>query len=106
MEQYEQNSEKAIESLKEYFEMIKNDNFDGALKTLGIEPTLDVVPKLIETTKNEQKDLKVQKYFQKVILLEMECNQKRNKRRKKVVASDMRNIEQNINREIEVVEIE
>ncbi|MGN1326594.1 MAG: hypothetical protein ACI4VQ_00690, partial [Clostridia bacterium] len=50
MEQYKENPKTAIKTLKEYFEMIKDNNLAGALEKLGIQPTLDSVPRLIETS--------------------------------------------------------
>ena len=52
MEQYKQNPEKAIDSLKEYIEMVKHDIFNGALQCLGIEVNEKVIPKLINISKN------------------------------------------------------
>lgn len=49
MEQYKQNPSIAIENLKEYFEFVKDNNFKGSLEKLGIQPSLEAVPKLIET---------------------------------------------------------
>ena len=35
--------------MKEYFEFVKDNNFKGSLEKLGIQPSLEAVPKLIET---------------------------------------------------------
>lgn len=47
MEQYKKNPEKAIDSLKDYIEMVKKDDFNGALQCLGIETDEKVIPKLV-----------------------------------------------------------
>ena len=49
MEQYKRNPSIAIENLKEYFELVKDNNFKGSLEKMGIQSTLDAVSKLIET---------------------------------------------------------
>lgn len=49
MEQYEQDPQNAIMTLKEYFEQIKSNNFIGSLQTLGIEPREDSIQDLIKT---------------------------------------------------------
>ena len=61
METYEKNPEKAIGNLKTYFDKVKSNDFSGSLETLGIEPTLDSVGKLIELSnrrmENKGKDI-------------------------------------------------
>ena len=49
MEQYKLSPQSALKSLKEYFKQVKSNNFEGSLETLGIQPNLDIVSKLIET---------------------------------------------------------
>lgn len=48
VEQYQQNPQKAIQSLKEYFEQIKGNNLKGSLESLGIEPSIESIPHLIQ----------------------------------------------------------
>lgn len=48
MEQYQQNPQKAIQSLKEYFEQIKVNNLEGSLEALGIEPSIESILHLIQ----------------------------------------------------------
>ena len=50
MEQYTENPQKAIRTLKEYFKQIKANNFENSLKTLGINPCIESIQKLVETT--------------------------------------------------------
>lgn len=63
MKQYKQNPSIAIKTLKEYFEMIKDNNFEGSLEKLGIHPTLDAVPKLIETSNRRINSLEQPELF-------------------------------------------
>lgn len=58
MEQYEQNPQNAIKTLKEYFEQIKSNNFEGSLRALGIQPNLDIVSELIETSNRRINNLR------------------------------------------------
>ena len=48
IEQYKQNPQKAIQTLKDYFEQIKSNNMIGSLETLGIEPRIEAIPQLIQ----------------------------------------------------------
>ncbi|MBR3162939.1 MAG: hypothetical protein IKF17_02405 [Clostridia bacterium] len=48
MEQYKQNPQKAIQTLKDYFEQIKANKMTGGLETLGIEPSIEAIPQLIQ----------------------------------------------------------
>lgn len=57
MEQYQQNPAKAIKTLKEYFEQIKLNKFENSLKVLGINPSIDSIQGLIETTNRRIKRL-------------------------------------------------
>lgn len=50
MEQYTENPQKAIRTLKEYSKQIKANNFENSLKTLGINPCIESIQKLVETT--------------------------------------------------------
>ena len=50
MEQYTEDPQKAIRTLKEYFKQIKANNFENSLKTLGINPCIESIQKLVETT--------------------------------------------------------
>ena len=50
MEQYTENPQKAIRTLKEYFKQIKANNFENSLKNLGINPCIESIQKLVETT--------------------------------------------------------
>ena len=63
MEQYKGNLRIAIKTLKEYFEMIKDNNLAGALEKLGIQPTLDSVPGLIETSNRRINSLEQPELF-------------------------------------------
>lgn len=49
IEQYMQDPQKAIRTLKEYFKQIKANNFENSLKVLGINPCIESVEKLVET---------------------------------------------------------
>ena len=51
MEQCKQNPEKAIDSLKGYIEMVKKDDFNGALQCLGIESDERVIPRIVDIAK-------------------------------------------------------
>lgn len=48
IEQYQQNPQKAIQCLKEYFEQIKANNMTESLEILGIEPSIEAIPQLIQ----------------------------------------------------------
>lgn len=48
MEEYQQNPQNALQSLKEYFEQIKVNNLEGSLESLGIEPSIESIPHLIQ----------------------------------------------------------
>ena len=50
MEQYTEDPQKAIRTLKEYFKQIKANNFENSLKTLEINPCIESIQKLVETT--------------------------------------------------------
>ena len=57
MEQYQQNPKDTIRSLKEYFEQVKANNFEGCLEILGIDLTRDSIQKLIETANRRIENL-------------------------------------------------
>ena len=63
MEQYEQNPQNAIKMLKNYFKQIKLNNFKGSLETLGIEPSVDSIQKLIEIANKRIDTLEGKKQF-------------------------------------------
>ncbi|MBE5805177.1 MAG: hypothetical protein E7313_00385 [Clostridiales bacterium] len=63
MKQYDQNPQNAIKTLKEYFEQIKLNNFIGSLQTLGIEPRVESIQKLIEIANSRFENLKNTKQF-------------------------------------------
>lgn len=63
MKQYEQNPQNAIKTLKEYFEQIKSNNFIGSLQTLGIEPRVESIQKLIEIANSRFENLENTKQF-------------------------------------------
>lgn len=63
MEQYEQNPQNAIRTIKEYFEQIKTNNFEGSLETLGINPSIDSIQGLIETANRRIQNLEHTKMF-------------------------------------------
>lgn len=63
MEQYEQNPQSAIKTLKEYFEQIKSNNFIGSLQTLGIEPREDSIQDLIKTANTRFENLEKTRQF-------------------------------------------
>lgn len=63
MEQYKQNPQKAIQTLKDYFEQIKSNNMTGSLKTLGIEPSIDCIPGLIQECNDRLQDLEQTRLF-------------------------------------------
>jgi len=63
MEQYKQNPQKAIQNLKDYFEQIKSNNMTGSLKTLGIEPSIDCIPGLIQECNDRLQDLEQTRLF-------------------------------------------
>lgn len=63
MEQYKQNPQKAIQTLKDYFEQIKSNNMTGSLKTLGIEPSIDCIPRLIQECNDRLQGLEQTRLF-------------------------------------------
>lgn len=63
MEQYQQNPAKAIKTLKEYFEQIKLNKFENSLNVLGINPSIDSIQGLIETTNRRIKRLENTRMF-------------------------------------------
>lgn len=63
MEQYEQNPQNTIKTMKEYFEQIKTNNFEGSLGTLGISPSIDSVQGLIETANKRISNLEHTRMF-------------------------------------------
>ena len=63
MKQYEQDSQNAIKTLKEYFEQIKSNNFIGSLQTLGIEPRIESIQELIEIANSRIENLEENKQF-------------------------------------------
>ena len=63
MEQYNENPKLAIETLKEYFEMIKANNFTGSLDKLGIPLNIESVSKLIEINNRRIHNLEYPKLF-------------------------------------------
>lgn len=63
MEQYKKNPQKAIQNLKDYFEQIKSNNMTGSLKTLGIEPSIDCIPGLIQECNDRLQDLEQTRLF-------------------------------------------
>lgn len=63
MEQYERNPQNAIRIMKEYFEQIKTNNFEGALQTLGIDPSINSIQELIETSNRRISSLEHTKLF-------------------------------------------
>ena len=63
MEQYGQDPQNAIMTLKEYFEQIKSNNFIGSLQTLGIEPKEDSIQDLIKTANTRFDNLGKTKQF-------------------------------------------
>lgn len=48
IKQYQNNKQKAVKCLKEYFEKIKDNNLNASLEVLGIEPSIKSIPKLIQ----------------------------------------------------------
>ena len=65
IEQYEQNPEKAIKTLKQYFEQIKANKLKDSLRILGINPNIDSIQTLIETTNKRIKKLETKRTFNK-----------------------------------------
>ncbi|OKZ78055.1 MAG: hypothetical protein BHW01_02310 [Clostridium sp. 27_14] len=65
IEQYEQNPEKAIKTLKQYFEQIKANKLKDSLRILGINPNIDSIQTLIETTNKRIKKLENKRTFNK-----------------------------------------
>lgn len=63
MEQYEQNPQSAIRTMKKYFEQIKTNNFEGSLQTLGINPSIDSIQELIETANRRISSLEHTRMF-------------------------------------------
>lgn len=63
IEQYKQNPQKAIQTLKEYFEQIKSNNMIGSLETLGIEPSIDCIPGLIQECNDRLQSLEQTRLF-------------------------------------------
>jgi len=63
IEQYEQNPQSAIRTMKEYFEQIKTNNFEGSLQTLGINPSIDSIKELIETANRRISSLEYTRFF-------------------------------------------
>ena len=65
MEEYEKNSQEAIIKLKEYFNQVKDNNFEGCLRTLGIEPTMESVPLLIDKNNKRIENLEKTRHHEK-----------------------------------------
>ena len=65
MEQYEKNLHTALQALEKYFEMIKTNNFEGSLETLGISPSIDSIQRLIETANRRIENLQHTRMFSK-----------------------------------------
>ena len=63
IEQYKQNPQKAIQTLKEYFEQIKSNNMIGSLETLGIEPSINCIPGLIQECNDRLQSLEQTRLF-------------------------------------------
>lgn len=63
IEQYKQNPQKAIQTLKEYFEQIKSNNMIESLETLGIEPSIDCIPGLIQECNDRLQSLEQTRLF-------------------------------------------
>ena len=63
VDKYEQNPQNAIKTMKEYFEQIITNNFEGSLETLGINPSIDSIQGLIETANRRIQNLEHTKMF-------------------------------------------
>lgn len=63
MEQYAQNPQSAIKTLKEYFENIKANNFEGSLETLGICPNIESIQGLLATNNRRISNLENTRIF-------------------------------------------
>lgn len=63
MEQYKQNPQRAIQTLKDYFKQIKSNNMAGSLETLGIVPSIDCISGLIQECNDRLQSLEQIRFF-------------------------------------------
>lgn len=59
MEEYERNPKEAVKKFKEYFSRIKDNDFEGSLRALGIDPKMESVSMLID--KNNKRISNIEK---------------------------------------------
>ena len=96
MEQYEQNPQNAIKIIKEYFEQIKSNNLIGSLQTLGIEPKIESIKKLIKTANSRFENYGLNVYNSKKVKQQVLAQAKQERDDANKINEEARKLEQQV----------
>ena len=96
MEQYEQNPQNAIKIIKEYFEQIKSNNLIDSLQTLGIEPKIESIKKLIKTANSRFENYGLNVYNSKKVKQQVLAQAKQERDDANKINEEARKLEQQV----------